>query len=115
MAIHTRELVRQQDAWNREWRVREARRAAAARRKGTARKRRRALCREVRSWQRAEAIRKCVAQVLASHSALSADDPSTKRLRLWQSCASGLTNKLDPTVAQLARFQVHPPANDCRE
>jgi hypothetical protein len=108
MVIQTRELVRQQDAWKRKWAEDEARREARARRKEAARKRRRALYREVRSWQRAQTIREYVAQVVASHNESNADDRSTKRLRLWQSWASGLANKLDPTVARLARFRSAP-------
>lgn len=99
-----RELERKNEAWNREWKEREARRAAAALRKAIARKRRRTLHREVRRWQRAEAIRKYVAQVVAANSELMGDQTAARRLDLWQSWANNLANRLDPTAKRLARL-----------
>lgn len=102
--ILDRELERKNEAWNREWKEREARHAAAALRKAIAQKRRRILHREVRRWQRAEAIRKYVAQVMAANSELTGSQTATRRLDLWQSWANNLANRLDPTAKRLARL-----------
>jgi hypothetical protein len=104
LIIRNRELDRRHEAWNREWKEREERRATAARRKAIARKRRRMLHHEVRRWERATRIRQYVAQIVAANSELTANRIATRRLDRWQNWANELANRLDPTARRLGRF-----------
>ena len=106
--VRYREVWREREDRERQWKLAEERRKTAAQRAANERQLRETLLSEAADWQRTEIIRQYVAYVGEKDAKISPDGASTESVLSWSKWALAVAEELDPTTKRIAELRGGP-------